>query len=695
MLAQHIRLLGAAILLGPLAAPAQTFTGTGAAIPDDGTTLNVPLAVGGLSVSLNTTSFGLEQVCITIDHTWLSDLDVSIVAPDGTTVLLTSGQGGDSDHYSNTCFRSDAALGIAQGAPPFTGTFRPMESLGAINNGQEGNGTWTLRILDTYPGSDAGTLISWSITFGEQPAAPFTLVSSNLPIVVINTMGQSIPQEGKISAEMSIVYNGPGSASLPTGPFNEYNGPIGIERHGSSSNSAPKKSYSFEFRDAFGEDLNAPILGMPAGSDWLLVANYFDKSLMNNVLSYHLGRAMGRYAPRHRNVEVMLNGTYVGVYALVERIKRSANRLDLAKLQPEEISGDDVTGGYIMSIDRYWGSESGFYSAHPPAVHVNGQQVFFRYRYPKANNIVPEQKAYLQAYVDSFETALAGPDFADPIVGYQAYADVGSFVDLFLLNELSRNVDGYRLSTYLYKDKNSRGGKLHAGPPWDYDLAWGNANYCDGSSPSGWAYQFGQVCPYDGSQVPFWWARLMEDSTFVNALHCRWVELRDSVLSPAYISAYCDSVAAQLEEAQQRNFTVWPILGTYVWPNPEPIPTTYAGEVQELKDFMNARWAWMDQHLPTGSDCMPTAVSATAPDAAGPAFPNPFREEIMYRGSVDDIHMISLFDVLGRPVLRETRPLGKGELLRLQVPSDLAPGTYVFVVRTSGGAFTATRLERQ
>lgn len=691
----HLAALGSSILLLPVTITAQTFTGDGGNIPDDGTVLQLSLDVGGLPSALDIVSFGLEQVCFTIEHTWLDDVKATLVAPDGTAVLLTSGLGGNSDHYTNTCFRSDATLGIAQGEPPFSGAFRPMESLSAVNNGQDGNGTWVLHVEDTYPYSDAGSVISWSLTFGNDPAAPFTFQSSNLPIVVVNTNGANIPQEGKIPAEMGIVYNGPGSINLPVGPFNEYDGPIGIELHGSSSSSAPKKSYSFEFRDELGEDLNVPILGMPAGSDWLLVANYFDKSLMNNTLSYHLGRAMGHYAPRHRNVEVVVNGTYVGVYALVERIKRGSNRLDLAKLRPDEVSGDDVTGGYIISIDRYWGSGSGFASGYDPPANQNGQQVFFRYRYPKADKIVPEQKAYIQAYVDSFETALAGPDFADTTIGYRAYADVNTFIDLFLLNELSRNVDGYRLSTYLHKDKDSRGGKLRAGPPWDYDLAWGNANYCDGSSSSGWSYLFGEVCPYDNFQVPFWWSRFMEDSAFVDALHCRWLELRDNLLSPAYISAYCDSVAAQLEEAQQRNFTVWPILGTYVWPNPEPIPTTYAGEVQELKDFVNARWAWLDANMPTGSACLPTSAETTLVDAIGAVHPNPFGREILFHATTEGRYTISLIDFLGRPVLHETVQLGPGQQHRLQVPSTLATGTYTLVARTEDGAFSAVRVERQ
>jgi hypothetical protein len=566
--------------------------------------------------------------------------------------------------------------------------------MGLINNGQDGNGEWNLRVLDTYPFADEGTVVTWAITFGDEPAAPFNFTSSNIPIIVINTNGQSVPNDQKITADMGIVDNGPGNLNHPTDPFNGYDGLIGIELHGYSSNyNSPKKSYGFELRDNTGEDFDWPVLGMPEESDWVLLANYFDKSLMNNTLTYHLARAMGDYAPRQRDVEVVLNGQYLGVYALVEKVKRGGDRVDIAKLHSDDISGDQLTGGYIVCVDRDEGPDGGFVSGFPPAASGNDQYVYLQYKYPKPDDIVAEQKSYIQAYVDSFETALAGPDFTDPEAGYQAYADLNSFVDLFLINELSRNVDGYRLSSYLYKDKDSNGGKLHAGPAWDYDIAWGNANYCNGSALAGWAYQFGNICPSDGNQVPFWWSRLEEDSTFVNAVRCRWNQLRDNVLSPAYVNAYCDSVAALLDEAQQRNFTVWPILGQYVWPNPGPIPTTYAGEVQELKNFMLGRWLWMDQNLP-GSQACSTAGIAEGPAAAIEApFPNPFTDEVMFRTVTGDAVMMKLVDPLGRTV-QQTGPLdGRGTLHRIELPSGLAPGTYMLIATTKAGAFSAFRLE--
>lgn len=680
--------------LFPTILQAQTFSGTGAIIPDDGTVLEIPLAVAGLPAPLDTASFGLEQICFSIDHPWLSDLEVSLVAPDGHTTVLVSGQGWDYDHYTNTCFRSDATFTVDQASPPYSGTFRSMGDLGLINNGQDGNGTWKLRVLDTAPFSDQGSVASWSITFGNDPAKRFPFHSSNLPIVVINTNGQAIPNDVKITAQMGIVDNGPGMINHPSDPFNDYNGAIGIALRGHSSQGmAPKKSYSVELRNGFGDDLNAAILGMPPESDWAFLANYFDKSLMNNTLTYHLARAMGDYAPRQRFVEVLLNGDYIGVYAVVEKIKRGPDRVAIAKLKPTDLAGNALTGGYILCVDWFNGTANGFTSPFPPVVSSAGQTTYFEYKYPKPATIAAEQKAYIQAYVDSFETALAGPAFMDSAVGYKAFADVPSFVDIFLINELSRNVDGYRLSSYLYKDKASNGGKLHAGPAWDYDIAWGNASYCDGNNLAGWAYDFGSVCPEHGNQIPFWWPRLQEDSTFVNAVRCRWNALRDNVLSPAYVHAYADSVAALLHDAQQRNFTAWPILGQYVWPNPLPIPTTYAGEVQELKDFMDGRWAWLDANLPGHPTCSSTASVRGIPSVATAPFPNPFNTEIMFRTTGAEASLVRMLDPLGRTVATAGPFSGQGTLHRIAIPPSMAPGAYILEVTGSSGGRSVFRMQ--
>src|SRR5690606_24210146 len=164
-----------------------------------------------------------------------------------------------------------------------------------------------------------------------------TFTSSNLPIVVINTNGQIIPDDEKITADMGIIYNGPGIRNNITDPFNNYNGKIGIEVRGSTSQWFPKKQYAVETRDISGEDTSVSLLGFPEESDWILFAPYNDKSLMRDVLVYKVSSLLGRYASRSMYCEVVLNSEYVGVYVLLEKVKRDGDRVDIKKLEPGDI----------------------------------------------------------------------------------------------------------------------------------------------------------------------------------------------------------------------------------------------------------------------------------------------------------------------------------------------------------------------
>ena len=151
---------------------------------------------------------------------------------------------------------------------------------------------------------------------------------------------------------MGIIYNGPGVRNNLTDPFNNYNGKVGIETRGHSSQMFPMKAYGFELRDTAGNSVNKSILGMPKESDWILYAPYTDKTLMRNFLAYTLSRQMGHWAAHCQFVEVVLNGDYIGVYVLMEKIKRNANRVNIVKMDNTIISGDEVTGGYIFSLDK-------------------------------------------------------------------------------------------------------------------------------------------------------------------------------------------------------------------------------------------------------------------------------------------------------------------------------------------------------
>jgi hypothetical protein len=475
---------------------------------------------------------------------------------------------------------------------------------------------------------------------------PFT--SSNLPIIVIDTHGAFIADEPKTTVDMGVIDNGPARNNI-TDPFNNYSGKIGIELRGSSSQSFPKKQFGIELRDDTGMGIDAPLLSLPEEEDWVLFAPYNDKSLMRDALAYKLGRDLGGYAPRTRFCELVLDDVYQGVYVLIEKIKRDKNRLDISTLSSEEISGDDLTGGYIIKIDKFTGGGGdGWPSAYKPP-YASDQEVFFQYEYPKAANIASEQRAYIQQYVRNFEDVLAGSTFADPVNGYSKYIDVDSFVDFLIIQEVTKNVDGYRLSTFFHKQKDSQGGKLVMGPIWDFNLGFGNADYCTSGNPEGFVLDFNVLCSYDYWLIPFWWKRLMQDNNFRIKVANRWTELRTSTLSVNGIHTYIDSVYTVLnQESQQRNFKAWKVLNAYVWPNYYVGPT-FKSEVDWLKSWVSQRLSWLDQHMPS----LVTAVALPENNSADVSvFPNPFSSDVSFNYTLQRPGPIRLriFDSLGRAI---------------------------------------------
>ena len=385
---------------------------------------------------------------------------------------------------------------------------------------------------------------------------------SNLPIVVINTNGKNIVDKPRIVCDMGIINNGTGQINCLTDSFTDYNGKISIEIRGSTSQNFPKKSYAIETQDSLGNNNNVSLLNMPSENDWILYAPYSDKSLIRNFLTFYLGNKLDRYNTRTKYCELVLNGDYKGIYILMEKIKRDKDRVDIARLNKSDIAGDELTGGYIVKIDKFSPAYDKYWISNYST--IGGDRLYFQYHYPKYEDMSNEQLDYIKYFIDDFENSLYSINFSDSITGYAKYIDVLSFIDFYLINEFSRNIDGYRLSTFMYKDKNSNGGKLIMGPLWDYNLAFGNAEYCSGWNTSGW--QQDGLC-FDLAAVPFWFERLLEDTTYQNKLKCRWHYLRQSIFQEEEILNFIDSMSDYLDYAQKRNFERWDILGTDVTPN--------------------------------------------------------------------------------------------------------------------------------
>jgi hypothetical protein len=380
--------------------------------------------------------------------------------------------------------------------------------------------------------------------------------SSNLPIAVIETMGKSVGQSTQTLSFASFIDTTTGGRATMTDQP-EFTGKAGINIRGKSSAGFDKKQYHFETWDEYNQDKDVSILGFPADSDWVLQGPYSDKSLMRNFLSYKWSSDLGRYAVRTRFIEVFLNtnggavssSDYIGVYVFMEKIKRGPDRVDIADLEPSDNAEPQISGGYIIKKDKLDGGEPTFNTSR-------GQTLI--YVEPKPEDITDAQKEWIRNYINQFEGALYGTNFRDPVIGYARYIDVDSFIDNHIIVELTKNIDGFRLSTYMFKD---RGGKLNMGPAWDYNLSLGNANYLQGWIPTGWYYsQLG-----DGDYP--WWRRLFEDPAFRLRYADRWFQLRKNILASSRLLKDIYDTAELLDEAQVRNFNRWRILGSYIWPN--------------------------------------------------------------------------------------------------------------------------------
>jgi hypothetical protein len=366
---------------------------------------------------------------------------------------------------------------------------------------------------------------------------------------------------------------------------------------------------------------------------------------------------------------LLINGEYMGLYVLVEKIKRDKNRVDIATLNPQDTTGNELTGGYIFQIDRDDpGVDDGWNSPYT-------SNVFFRYHHPSHDQLVQVQKDYLRNYIMDFEAAMASPQMSQV---YEQYVDVPSWIDYWIATEIFKHVDGYKLSFYMYKEKDSDGGKIHFGPLWDLNLAYGNFDFgTESPAPSGWSW----VWAYWGYLRPFWVASLSTIPEIQNLTKCRWEELRQEALHLGGLLDFIDENAELIEEARIRNFERWPVLGVYVWPN-DYVGATYEDELIFLKTWLINRITWMDANMP--GDC--SAVATAEVPAGGlklDAFPNPFAAEISFRfeHASWENGEIALFDALGRMVGQMELRVGQSGRLPAE---GLGAGVYFYAFMVEG-----------
>ena len=412
------------------------------------------------------------------------------------------------------------------------------------------------------------------------------LTDSNLPIVVITTDGGvTIPDEPKVLATMKIIWHQDGSrnymSDINNPEFLNYDGRIGIERRGSSSqNNFQKKPYGLT--TLMPDDVtnnNVSILGMPKENDWVLNSLAYDQTGMRDFLSYELSEKLGQYSSRRVYCEVVINDSYQGLYVFMEKIKVDDHRVNIQKMDQTCNSQPEVTGGYITKADKTTGGDPVAWTMQGYGSGWWQQSADFIHHYPKPENITSQQNSYIKnVFMDL--AGKAGNHNTSVENGIPAIIDVPSFVDFMLVAEFASNVDVYTFSTFFHKD---RKGLLRAGPVWDYNLAYGYDAFGSRSRYDVWQFD------NEDNNGPKFWKDLFDTDEFRCYLAKRWFEVTAEGMPFNY-----DEVIARIDEIDE-------LIAEGVARDNQM--AQHSSKVQSMKTWIGQRINWLNQHIGSYDEC--------------------------------------------------------------------------------------------
>ncbi|HET9193685.1 MAG TPA: CotH kinase family protein [Vicinamibacterales bacterium] len=411
--------------------------------------------------------------------------------------------------------------------------------------------------------------------------------TSHLPIILIHTF-ESGPLDAfgtdHVAAALQVLQPQSGTSRIVGRAALDAR--IGIHVRGETSRRFPKKQYAMELR-ADGDDTDAdrPLLGLPANSDWVLSDPVvYDRALIRNALAFELSNRIGRYAPRTRFAEVFLvddggdvrEANFLGFFTLIEKIGRAPERVNVSTLPESAAGAPAMTGGFILRIDK-----------GVPDFSAAGRWLQFVYPDPE-DMMSPERRPqldFIRTFIDGFGQAARGADFKHPSTGqhYSEFIDVDAWIDHHILNALTKNVDGLRISAYFHKE---RGGRLAAGPVWDFDRSLGTPYDPRAAEPEEWQTWGGSDYFNEG-----WWGLLFRDPDFRSRYRARFKALVHGEFSADNLDRIVDGMVARVGDAADRNLRRWTQFGRQ--------DDSHAAEIALLKDFLRRRVAWITVQLDT------------------------------------------------------------------------------------------------
>ena len=384
---------------------------------------------------------------------------------------------------------------------------------------------------------------------------------TGLPILYVNTSGVAIDsKEDYVEGVSSIV----GGTNYPS--FQDLE--MKIKGRGNSTwwqgGIWGKKPYQIKFGD------KTEVLNMPKDKKWVLLAELSDKSLIRNKIAREIANiSRFDYVPQAEYSEVFINEQHVGTYLIGQKVEESKNRVNIGDTG-YLIEIDTDANGRIETDDVYfrssqWSSryEDGVFNIKEPSLEYDSEEF----------NLIKD-------HVNDFEKALFGNNFKDPDLGYRSFIDLPSFIDWFLVNEISKNQDARSYSSIYFNY--IPGEKIKMGPVWDFDLAFGNVDYSNAENPEGfWIKE------------NLWFKRMFEDPYFSDLVNTRFNYYENNLSS---ILSKVDEFENYLSKSQKKNFEIWDILSKDVWPIPVKYDT-HREYVEYLKNWIDTRMLWLKAWL--------------------------------------------------------------------------------------------------
>jgi len=396
--------------------------------------------------------------------------------------------------------------------------------------------------------NDFTGLKTYTITAEDHSEKAYVVKFSDggIPALYINTNGAPVDSKDVyVTGTLQLVSN-----------FRDiiYDGKTEIKGRGNSTWGMPKKPYRIKL------DKKTALTGRIANKNWVLLANYADKTLMRNELAFILSRNSGlAFTPDSKYIEVFLNGVHQGSYLMTDQVKEGKDQVDV----------EDK--GYLLEVDGFADSE--------PVHFYTGRGMPVTVKYPDEDEISQDQKDYITGHFQQFEDALFASNFTDPVNGYRKYFDVDSYVNYYIVNEVMGNPDVF-WSTYMYKKDGDD--KIYTGPVWDFDIAANNDDRL-GDQVNGLMFNAAH-------EPKMWINRLMQDPEFRKKIRARWNELSPKIKT---LPASVDVLAKKLETSQAVNFIKWPVLNVKVYREFQ-VAGSYQAEVTYLKTFLTNHINWLD-----------------------------------------------------------------------------------------------------